>query len=231
MELDELKTAWRRLDTELDAAWTRLELRADGLEALALQEHRERGIDRSRAALRRFGLAQLLELLVWIVMVVVAASFWFDHRHTPHLLAAGLVLHAYGIAAIWVSATRALLAAGVYYTAPVLDIQRRLARLQRFTTVSTVALGLPWWCLWLVATMVGARLWLGIDLYAAAPGWLLATLGFGVLAMAGSVWLAVRWTKHPPASPRLRAMIDDLSGCNLRRARQRLDEIERFERA
>jgi len=230
-ELDELKTAWRRLDAELDAAWTRLDLRADALEALALQERRERDIGHSRASLRWFGLAQLLELLLWIVMVVVAASFWFDHRHTPHLLAAGLVLHAYGIAAIWASATRALLAAGVYYTAPVLDIQRRLARLQRFTTVTTVALGLPWWCLWLVATMVGARLWLGIDLYTAAPGWVLATLGFGVLAMGASVWLALRWARHPPASPRLRAMIDDLSGRNLRRARRRIEEIEAFERA
>lgn len=230
MELDDLKSAWHRLDGELNAAWTQLDLRVDGVEALALQARRERGIDHSRASLRRFGLAQLLEMAIWIAMVVIAASFWFDHRHTPHLLAAGLVLHVYGIAAIWASVTRALLAARVYYTAPVLDIQRRLARLRRFTTVTTVALGLPWWCLWLVATMVGARLWFGIDLYAAAPAWVLATLAFGMVAMAGSVWLAVRWAKHPPASPRLRAMIDDLAGCNLRRARRQLAELEHFER-
>ena len=231
MELDEMKSAWNRLDAELDAAWTRLDLRADGIEALVLQDRRERGIGRSRAALRRFGLAQLVEMAVWIAMVIVAASFWYDHRETPHLLAAGLVLHVYGIAAIWAAATRALLAAGVYYTAPVLDIQRRLARLRRFTSVTTVALGLPWWCLWLVATMVGAKLWMGIDLYTAAPGWVVSTLAFGVVAMAGSVWLAVRWSRHPPAHPWLRAIIDDLAGCNLRRAGRQLDEIERFERA
>ena len=230
MELDDLKSAWSRLDTDLNAAWTRFDLRADGVEALALQNRRERGVDRSRASLRRFGLAQLVEMAIWIALVVVAASFWFDHRHTPHLLAAGLLLHVYGIAAIWASVTRALLAAGVYYTAPVLDIQRRLARLRRFTTISTVALGLPWWCLWLVATMVGAKLWFGIDLYAAAPDWILATLGFGVVAMVGSVWLAVRWAKRPPTNPRLLGMIEDLAGCNLRSAEARIDEIERFER-
>ncbi|MGQ4661036.1 hypothetical protein [Lysobacter sp. F6437] len=231
MELDEMKSAWNRLDAELDAAWTRLDLRADGIEALVLQDRRERGIGRGRASLRHFGLAQLVEMAIWIAMVIVAASFWYDHRATPHLLAAGLALHVYGIAAIWSAATRALLAAGVYYTAPVVDIQRRLARLRRFTTVTTVALGLPWLCLWLVATMVGAKLWMGVDLYAAAPGWVVSTLAFGAVAMAGSVWVAVRWSRHPPTRPWLRAMIDDLAGCNLRRAGRQLDEIERFERA
>ena len=231
MELDELKTAWRNLDTELNATWNRLDLRLDGVEALALQDRYERGIGRSRASVRLFGLAQLLELAIWLVMVDVAASFWFDHRDTPHLLAAGLTLHVYGVAAIWASATRALLAAGVYYTAPVLDIQRRLARLQRFTTVSTVALSLPWWCLWLVATLVGAKLWLGVDLYAAAPGWVVATLAFGLVAMGGSVWLAMRWAMQPPSRPWLRSIIDDLAGRNLRSARRRLDEIERCEQA
>src|SRR5690606_11189357 len=171
--------------------WTQVDLRADGLEALALEERRARRLDRSRVSLRRFGVWQLVEALVWIAMVVVAATFWVDHQDTPHLLAAGLVLHAYGIAAIWASVTRALLAGGVYYTGPVLDIQRRLARLQRFTTVSTIALGLPWWCLWLVATLVGAKLWPGGDRYAGAPGGGAGTHGCGVAAVAGSVWPAL----------------------------------------
>lgn len=230
MELDELKAVWNRLDEELNSAWDRVDLRVDGIEALASQDWRERRVDRSRASLRWFGWAQLVEMAIWIAMVIIAAPFWIDHRDTPHLLAAGLVLHVYGVAAIWAAATRALLAARVYFTAPVLDIQRRLARLRRFTTVSTVALGLPWWCLWLVATMVAAKAWLGVDLYAVAPDWIHATLAFGVIGMAGSIWLARRWVHRPPAHPWLRRMIDDLAGCNLRRARQQIDEIERFER-
>ena len=59
MELDELKTAWRNLDTELNATWNRLDLRLDGVEALALQDRYERGIGRSRASVRLFGLAQI----------------------------------------------------------------------------------------------------------------------------------------------------------------------------
>lgn len=218
MELDDFK-----------AAWTRLELRMDGAEALALDSWRECRLDRSRASLRRFGLAQLIELAVWIAMTAVAATFWIEHRHTPHLLATGLALHAYGIAAIWTAATRALLAARVHYSDSVLVMQRRVAQLRRFATVSTIVLILPWWCLWLLAVMAGAKLLLGIDLYAQAPSWILANLLFGVLAMAASGWLARRWAARPPKAAWARRVIDDIAGNNLRKAQRQLDEIVRFD--
>lgn len=221
------------MDAELQrlkAAWQRQELHLEGIEALALLAWREPRRQQVQRRLRRFGIGQLLWLLAWIGVVAFAAGFWVEHRQTPHLLAAGLALHAYGIAAIWVSATRALLAARLHATGPVLEQLRQLARLRRFTTVSEVALGLPWWCLWLVAAQVAVYRWLGVDLYAAAPRWFGLTLAFGAAAMVASLWLARRWARRPPATPWLRRTIDDLSGCNLARAQAQLREIERFER-
>lgn len=220
MELDEMKAAWARLERRLDATDARL-----------IGEAQQRVLDRGRRSLRRFGWAQLLEIVAWALLIAVAAPFWVEHRATPHLLAAGLALHAYGIAAIWSAATRALLAARLYRTRPVVDMQRRLGQLRRFTTISVVLLGLPWWCLWLVALQVALMRWTGVDLYLVAPAWFQLTLATGVAGMAASLWLARRWSERPPRARWLQRMIDDLSGCNLRRAQRQLDEAASFQRA
>lgn len=215
---------------ELKAAWMRLESRVDAAEAMALDSWSRPRIEHSRSAVRRFGGWQVAELVAWIVFTAFAATFWVEHRETPHLLAAGLSLHAYGIAAIWAAATRALLAARVHSGDSVVVMQRRLAQLRRFATISTVALVLPWWCLWWVATLVGVQWWIGLDLYAAAPAWTHANLAFGLLAIGASSWLARRWARTPPRAAWLRRIIDDIAGRNLRRARQQLEEVEQFNR-
>ena len=102
--------------------------------------------------------------------------------------------------------------------------------LEAFRAISTLALGPPWWVLWIVATMVGAKWWLGIDLYAESPQWIQWSLGASVLGMAASVALARRLADRQTSSPLLRNVIDDLAGCSLLRARRRLDEIAQFER-
>ena len=116
------------------------------------------------------------------------------------------------------------------YTAPVVTIQRRLAELYRFRVVSSLALGLTWWVLWIAATMVGAKLWFGIDLYGESPQWIQWSLGAGVLGMAASVALARRFADRQTSSLLLRNVIDNLAGRSLLRASRRLDEIAQFER-
>ena len=141
MELDQLKAAWA------DQAQ-----RIDQLEARALQAWQQSRQHAVRRRLRWFSGLQLAWLLVWIVMTALAAGFWVEHRQLPQLLLSGLALHGYGIAAIWVSITRALLAVHVDMAeAPVLIQQQRLARLRRFTALTELGLGLPWFWLWLLA--------------------------------------------------------------------------------
>jgi hypothetical protein len=219
MELDDLKVAWARLEQRVESA-----------EALAFSDHKERKLDKSRSALRGLGWGQAVHCLLWIGLVAIVAPFWIEHRHVPHLLIAGLALHVYGVVTIYAGVTQLLLIARTYYTAPVVIYQRRLAELHRFRVISSLAIGLPWWILWVVATVVGAKWWLDVDLYAQSPGWIHVALGIGVAGLVLSLWAARRFAERPPQSLMLRRMVDDLAGRSLLRAIRQLDEIARFER-
>ena len=220
MELDELKQAWARMD-----------LRQDGMEALLRAEFRGHRMESTRSVLRWSFVALAIELAVWIAFTAWVASFWVDHRSVLHWLVVGLLLHVYGVAGIWGTATQLLLLSRIYlFDAPVLVLQRRLAQLRRFRVWCTLALGLPWWCLWLLVPMVFAYAWTGTDWTAAGSGWIWACMGLGVVGMAGSVWLARRLAGRTIRSAFVQRIVDDMSGCNLARASRQLDELARFDR-
>ena len=221
MELDELKQSWARM-----------ELRQQRTEALLTRNFRDQRLDQARSSMRRGLVGQAFEMVAWVLFVAFAASFWVEYRHVPHLLVIGLVLHVYGLAAIWSAATQLLLLTRIYrFDAPVTVVQRRLAQLRRFHFYSTLLLGLPWWCLWLLAAVAGAQWLFGVDLYASAsPSWFWVTLGAGVMGMGVCLALARHLVRRPVSSPRLRRVIDDLSGYSLRRASRQLAEIASFER-
>lgn len=212
---------------ELKAAWAVQAQRIDQLEAQALQAWQQPRRQALRLRLRCFSGLQLLWLLVWIVVTALAAGFWFAHRQVPQLLLTGLAFHVYGIAAIWVSITRALLALHLDASdVPVLAQQLRLARLRRFTALSELALGLPWFCLWLLALQWACVQWLGLDLYTMAPAWFLGSLGFGAVMMVGSMLAARRVLQRLPADHRWQRLLDSLSGQSLARAQQYLQELQ-----
>jgi hypothetical protein len=220
MELDEMKQMWARM-----------ELRQDGMEALLRQDLRDRRMDKARSTMRRDLLCQAVGIACWLAFVVFVASFWVEHRHVTHLLVIGLLLHIYGIAGIWASVTQLFLLSRIYLLdAPVLTLQRRLAQLRRFRMISTLALGLPWWFLWLLVPLVVLSWWSGVDMFAGASGWIWTSMAVGAVGTGFSVWLAQRLAARPIKSAWLQRMVDDLSGRSLARASRQLDEIARFER-
>ena len=220
MELDEMKQAWARM-----------EQRQDGIEALLRQDLRDRRRDKARSSMRRGLLWQAVEVACWLAFVVWIASFWVAHRQVTHLLVIGLLLHAYGIAGIWSSVTQWFLLSRIYlFDAPVLVLQRRVAQLRRFRMVSTLALGLPWWFLWLLVPLVALTWWSGVDMFAAPSGWLWANVAVGLAGCACSLWLARRLARRPIKSPWLQRLVDDLSGRTLARVSRQMEEIARFER-
>lgn len=220
MELDEMKQAW-----------VRMEIRQEGMEKLLRQDFHDRRMEKSRASMRRTLWWLGLQVVAWVCFVVWVATFWVAHRHTPHLLLIGLLLHLYGIAGIWSCATQWFLLARVYqFDAPVLVLQRRMAQLRRFRVYSTLALGLPWWCLWLLVPLVALMDLSGVDLYAAGAGWFWANMAAGLVGIGISVWLARRFAGCPIRSPFLQRIVDDMSGRNLLNASRQLDVIARFER-
>lgn len=220
MELDEMKQAWARMD-----------LRQGALEALLRQDFHDRGVGKARASMRWSMLMQGVEIAIWVLFVAWVASFWVEHRQTTHLLVIGLLLHVYGIAAIWSAATQWFLLSRIHaFDAPVLVLQRRLAQLRRFRFYSQLLLGLPWWFLWLLVTTVG-MVWLwDVDIYSvAAPAWYWMTIGVGVIGMGACLWLARHLADRPIKSPTLRRLVDDMSGRSLLRASQQLDALAGFE--
>jgi len=146
------------------------------------------------------------------------------------VLVAGLALHIYGIAAACLLTARLVLVAHAYYTDPVLVLQHRLAVLRRFRIRASLALGLPWWVLWVPCTMIAASALWGLDLYAASPRWVWGSLAVGLVGLVGSVWIARRLGGRPISTPWLARMVDDLAGRSVIRAGREVDEVVAFRR-
>jgi hypothetical protein len=219
VELEDLKVAWAKLDD-----------RVAHLEEIVVQNQHKRVVDRTKRVLAMLGWGQAVQSVIWIGVIAIVAPFWIEHRHVPHLLAAGLALHVYGVLTVWCSVVQLLSIAHVYWTAPVVSFQRRLAGLERLRIISSLATGTPWLVLWVPALMVGAKRFWSVDLYAQSSDWIYASLGVGIVAIAAIVWLARRLANRPPSSPCLRSVIDDLAGRSLVRASRQLKEISAFGR-
>lgn len=212
LELAELKSAWRALGAELE--------RRNALELRALEQGRLR---RARLHLLPLWLEAVLEILTGLTIAVLAGGFWVGHLSEPVVLVAGLALHLYGIALIALASRSLVLLARLDFATPVLTIQRDLAGLEEHRTRAALALGLPWWILWLALLVCLARAFPAIDLYARAPAWVLGNLAVGLIGIAVSLLVVRRIRRRTPAHDATTL------GWLLRRARRQLEEVERFE--
>lgn len=215
MELDDLKTEWQSLHARLARQ-----------EALQRGLARDQRADRARRTLRPLIGGQILSMAGGLLMAVLSASFWADHLHTPHLVATGLLLHAYGLATVLFGAHVLVLSSRLDYTRPVLEIQGRLARLRRAYVLGGLWLGLPWFLLWVPCLEMLFVALFGADLFVHAPsvlGWCLLSGLAGWLPAMG-FWL---WARRRPAlAHRLESFA---AGRSLNAAQRELDALARFE--
>ncbi|MGY1426422.1 serine/threonine protein kinase [Lysobacter sp. A289] len=218
MELDDFKLAWQTLDQRLQQH-----------NALGLQLLRERGLDRARKHLRPLWWGQVAQMLFGLACVLLGATCWNLQTDQPPLLVAGIVVHAYGIATMIAGGVTLGLIGKIDYAAPVVRIQKQLAKLRRFYVASGAAVGLAWWVLWVPFLMVLAGLDRNAEGLAWLQSWVYISLAFGFAGLLATWWFH-RWSRHP-SRPRLtKAMDDSVTGGSLLRAQARIDEIERFER-
>ena len=219
MELDDLKSAWQALDRRLERQ-----------SALSLHLFRTDRLERTRSSLRPLVYGQLLQILFGVAIVGYAAPFWIAHRDVAHLLLAGLVLHAYGVAAIILAGIAIVRICHIDYAAPVVGIQTQLGRLRRLYIVNGLCAGLPWWLLWVLVLVVLAMDAGGADLFVTAPAFVYGSLGAGLAGLLATA-AVYRWAADP-VRPRLaRAVDDSITGSSLSKAQRVLDEIARFEQS
>ena len=216
MELDDLKATFQGLNARLD--------RQNALNLALLRENRQ---EKARHGLRPLAWGQALQMAAGALLVLGSASFWWNHRDVPHLLATGLLFHAYGLALILCGVRMQVLLHRVDFGAPVVEIQKQLARLRRFYVVGGLWIGLPWWLLWMpFMAMVFMGLF-GVDMYVNAPRMLGINLAVGLTGLA-LTWLFHRWAQGRPSLAR--KLSDSIAGTSLTRVQGLLDEISRFER-
>ena len=214
MELDELRTAWQALGRQLEHH-----------DALQLRMYRSDRLDAARRGLRPLVWGQALQIAFGLALLLLGLACWTRNTDVPALLATGLILHAFGLLNIVLAALTIGLAASIDYGAPVLDIQRRLARLLRLFGINAKACGLPWWIMWVLVVVAVAGLQ-GLPPGTGTPGWITLSLGVGIAGLlATGAWAWLRRAAAPdPATPRCDG------GDGIRRSQRILADLDAFER-
>jgi hypothetical protein len=218
MELDDLKSAWRALDRRLDSD-----------RALTVRVFQEQRLDRMRTALRRLGALVWYELGSGVLAALLVGSFLVAHYDTPRFAVPALVLHAAALFTIIASVRQLAFLGLIDYAAPVVELQRALARLRasRLRTTRWLLLLSP--LLWTPLAIVAVQGLFAVDIYNAfGPAWVAWNLGVGLAIIPLGIWLARRYPERPDSPRWRRQLADALAGRSLATARERLDEIARF---
>lgn len=218
MELDDLKLAWQTLGSQLERQ-----------QYMQWQSLRAQALDRARSQLSPLLWGQVAQVLLGIGLVVLGIACWSRAPGATSLLFAnGIAVHVFGVLNIILAGITIGQARNIDYSAPVLEIQRRNARLLRVYLLNGNLCGLAWWMLWMPVTIAFASLaW--IDLTRQAPGFIWSGL---VVSVAGLVatWCYLR---RPGGRRAVRTdthgSVGD-GGDGIRRAQRILDEVARFER-
>lgn len=220
MELDEMKQAWQVLGRQLERH-----------DALALQLLREGRLDKLRRGLRRLGWGQALQLAVGVALMFWGIGFWATHAAIWQAVACGLAMQAIGTLTCAFSVRLLVMQQGIDYAAPVLAIQRRLARMRVWRVqVEAPAFAVLGGVAWIVALLMLAQYAgdrLGLNPWQhLRPGFvswpvLTALVSVGVVLLA---WFVVRRLGHG------RWLDDRLAGSAIRHAEDALAEIANFER-
>lgn len=218
MEIDELKQAWHSLGQQLERQ-----------EILSRRLITDRNLEHVRTNLRPLLWGQALQLLLGIAVTVLGVTCWTRNLQAPGLLAAGILLHAFGVLTAVMAGLTIGLAASVDYDAPVLRIQKRLALLLKFQALNSAICGAPWWIMWIPVVVAVSGIGDATP-HDGFPAWIAISLGIGVVGLIGTwIWgvRSLRQAARNPSAPH-RKVADGSDG--IRRGQALLEEIARFER-
>jgi len=219
MELDEMKQAWQLLDRRLAQQ-----------QALNLRMLREGGMDRLRRGLWPLVWGQSLQIAFGVAAIFWGTRFWTAHSGVIRHVACGIAMQVFGILMVAFAGRLLHLVQGIDYASPVLEIQRRLARMRAWRVrveapVFAVLGAIIWVPVMLMLVQANFDRWNG-DYQDAAP-WLAGHLVFSGVVSLALVLLAYALIRR---AGHLRWMENNFAGAAVRRAEAVLEEIARFER-
>jgi hypothetical protein len=219
MELDEMKLAWQALDRRL------------AQQAIDLELYRDHRMDRLRRRLRPLAWWTMAQIPLGIALMLWGIGFWSTHLGDTRWVVCGIVMQLFGL--LWVIFPGRTLAMVLRIdpAAPVLEIQRRLARLRAWRVrveapVAAVTGSVIWVpALLMLAQSQGDRF--GLDIWDHTRPGLVRWLVLSVLVSLGAVALAYGVLRRLGL---LRWLANHLAGASVRRAEAELDAVLRFER-
>jgi hypothetical protein len=213
MELEELKLAWQTLDARV----TMLD-----------QSQRRQTLSRP---LRRFVGYPIFELISGLFFIGGTGTFLAEGPHTAQFVIPAAILHLFGIFTIAFGIWQIARLSQVDFAGPVVAIQSKLAevktwrvRTTQWLLIASPLLGIPF-------EIVGARAFLGLDVYRVfGSAWLAANLVFGILAIL-AIFIASRVYREAFANSKALAnFADQIAGRSLVEAIRQAEAISAFER-
>jgi hypothetical protein len=217
MELDELKQTLRAMEERL-AHESRLNL----------ETRRERGRERIQASLWPLYATHAAEILLGLFLAIAVGPFWVSRLDEPHLLIAGVIVHVYAVAMIALGGWTLSLLLTLDFSAPVVAIQERLARVRRAYIRSGLVVGLPWCLLWIPFGMLSFEM-LGFDIYANfSRAWFFSNVAVGSVVMLVALWLCRGLWYRPSDAAEARKLEESWGGKRLQNVQRFLDELAEF---
>ncbi len=216
MELDELKASWQSLDR-----------RVNQLASINLSLVIDSQTRKARWRLLPVLIGAMINVAAGGWLVSVCARFLSAHHDTTSALISGLMLQLGGLGIVIAGVVQLIIVARINFAQPVLEMQRHLALLNAWEVRSFGWLWLGAWLALPAVLVAGVMSIAGVDLWARAPGIVVANVLASVAAVAGFVALHRRARR----GGRLGAWLDSLlTNHSIARARSALAEIERFSR-
>ena len=216
MELDDMKQAWQQLNQRLEQQ-----------QALNLRMYREGRLDKLRHGLRPLVWGQSIQLAFGVLFMLLGTAYWTGHLGVAHQIVLGAMVQVFGILMVAFAGRILFLVLETDYTAPVLQIQRRLAQLRSWRVrVEAPVFAVVGSFIWIPLCLMEIHWEVGVDIWARWPafvGWLVICGSVSLALVVLAVWLA--WL-----TGRLHWITDNAAGKAVRRAEAALEEIVRFER-
>lgn len=222
MTLDDLKADWARRDEKLTRA---LETQTALMRQFAADKALER--IRRRGAMGPFG------LVVWIAFIVSFGLYLAANWGRWEFFIPGLLLQIWTIAMGALTFQEQARLRDIDFTAPVLDIQKRLAvlRTERARAFQWAFLTgqILWWIPFFIVVCWGV---FGVDLYRVSdfmPRFIAINLAVGVVLVPVLLWVAHLVGPRLARSAFGRSILDSVTGRDLAEARLATERLRAFE--